>query len=157
MTRAAAAALEAMFEHIACTRMAGVPLLQPGLRVQAVGFEPQPAEPAVALGVLITPWFMNLVRLPLDDAARAAMAGPAQRVRRDVGGAMIDFLGTDEAPVGRFECCSLFSPMQAFREHDDALAVARAVLQDLRQAAQEAPQRAARRAFLFGRTRSTSG
>ena len=74
---AAARALQALFEHIARTPMAGLPLLQPGLQVQALGFEPVPAEPSVALGVLITPWFMNLVLLPLDPAAEAAQAGQA--------------------------------------------------------------------------------
>lgn len=148
---AAVAALQSLFEHIARTRMAGVPLLQPGLRVQVVGFERLPAEPSVALGVLVTPWFMNLVRLPLDASASPGMAGPTQRVRRVVGDASIDFIGTDEAPVGRFECCSLYSPMHDFRSQDDAVAVAAAVLQALRQAGRAAPQQPARRGFLLGR------
>jgi len=155
MTQAAAAALEAMFKHIAGTRMAGLPLLQPGLQVQAVGFEPLPTELSVALGVLVTPWFMNLVRLPLDAQASAAMAGPAQCVPRRVGEAVIDFIGTREAPVGRFESCSLYSPMHEFRDQGAALAVAEAVLRELRQAARATPQQPARRGFLLGRTQGT--
>jgi [NiFe] hydrogenase assembly HybE family chaperone len=150
----AAAALQARFAHIADTRMAGLPLLQPGLRVQAVGFAPLPAEPGLLLGVLVTPWFMNLVRLPVAPEAAAAgtMAPPGQRLSRRVGDAVIEFLGADEPTVGPFEACSLYSPMHAFRDHAAAVAVAEAVLAGLRQAAVQAPQQPARRGFLLGRT-----
>ena len=43
-------------------RMADIPLLNPALEVQAVGFS---VWEAYCLGVLITPWFMNLMLLPL--------------------------------------------------------------------------------------------
>ena len=56
-------ALAALFEDIAGQRMAGIPVLHPLLRVQALGFECAPvephegvatSEPAAGLGVLIT-------------------------------------------------------------------------------------------------------
>jgi [NiFe] hydrogenase assembly HybE family chaperone len=153
---AAANALQALFDHIARTRMVGLPLLQPGLQVQALGFEPLPGEPSVALGVLITPWFMNLVRLPLDAAAEASMSAPTQRAQRRVGAAAIDFIGSQEAPVGRFECCSLYSPMHAFRDQASAVAVAEAVLKGLRDAARSAPEQPARRGFLLGRAQGAA-
>ena len=59
------ATLERAFRQVAETRMQGVPLLNAALQVQAVGFAPLADEPGVALGVLVTPWFMNLLRLPL--------------------------------------------------------------------------------------------
>ena len=61
------ARLEAVFRDIAATRMEGVPLLHASLQVQAVDFAPEP-EGDFALGVLVTPWFMNLMRLPLGAA-----------------------------------------------------------------------------------------
>jgi len=71
--------LQHLFEQIASTRMAGLPILHPALRVETLGFEPlpmdalpqEPAAPAglqaqpELLGILITPWFMNLLCLPL--------------------------------------------------------------------------------------------
>jgi [NiFe] hydrogenase assembly HybE family chaperone len=42
-------------------RMQGLPIVHPGLEVEAVGFAPWEEHD---LGVLITPWFMNLVLLP---------------------------------------------------------------------------------------------
>jgi|APDOM4702015118_1054815.scaffolds.fasta_scaffold02252_5 [NiFe] hydrogenase assembly HybE family chaperone len=154
------AALEALFAHIGRTRMQGIPILHPGLRVQAVGFEPAPTvdgSPAhAAVGVLVTPWFMNLVWLPLDDAAPDALAVGATRERR-VGRECFPFIGAHEDGFGAFEACSLFSPMGDFVDHDAALATARAVLDELRrpEPPQPAPPTASRRALLLGRAAST--
>ena len=53
--------LEAVFRHIAATRMAGVSILNPALEVEAVGFRNWRDD---WFGVLITPWFMSLICLP---------------------------------------------------------------------------------------------
>ena len=118
------------FEHIARTRMAGVPVLHAGLRTEAIGFAPQSCDegqPGV-LGVLVTPWFMNLLWLPPADAPALAMG--ASRLRR-LGGEVLSFMGAEEAGC-RFEACSLFSPMFEFQDQAAARAVAHAVLQELR-------------------------
>jgi [NiFe] hydrogenase assembly HybE family chaperone len=155
-----AAALAATFREVEATRMAGVALLHPRLRVEAVGFQPDTGDASVALGVLVTPWFMNLVRLPLDDAAALALAGVGECRTRMVETLEIDFLGADEASFGPFEACSLFSPMGSFADQAGAVATAREVLALVRAAAL-APQPAnavhptaapARRAFLLGRS-----
>ena len=56
-----AAELEAAFARIHRERMADVPILNEALRVEAVGFVARGDE---ALGVLVTPWFMNLMLVP---------------------------------------------------------------------------------------------
>lgn len=150
----AVAGLAARYAHIAHSRMAGLPVVNPVLQVQAVGFERLPSEPAVGLGVLITPWFMSLVRLPLDDGAQARMAGATQRQTRAVGGSRIDFIGHDEAGLGRFESCSLFSPMEAFADQRSAVEVAQRVLLGLRSAQAAMPEQPARRGFLTGRSQA---
>jgi [NiFe] hydrogenase assembly HybE family chaperone len=150
------AQLEAAFEHVAATRMAGVGLLHPALQVQAVGFERLDDAPDLAMGVLLTPWFMNLLRLPLQPDAVSddgPIAPRGRRRTRRVGAAAIDFIGAEEAPFGRFEACSLFSPVSAFADQAAAVATAQAVLAALRRPvpaalAVDAP---ARRGFLFGR------
>ena len=140
--------LEAAFRHIAATRMDGVPVLNPRLEVQAVGFESD-EDGQHALGVLVTPWFMNLLRLPLLDglptlALRAVAA-------RDICTRRLDLIGAFEPGVGAFEACSLFSPMFEFANQAAAVATAQEALKELR-AAPRAPAQPARRGFLFGRT-----
>lgn len=155
---ARAAALAAAFHEVETTRMAGLPLLHPRLHVEALGFQRDAHDPSVALGVLVTPWFMNLVRLPLDASAEQALAGVGERRTRKVGALEVDFLGAHEASFGRFEACSLFSPMAQFADQPGAVAVAQQVLAQLRAPAAAAqpmvtPKAAVpdRRAFLFGR------
>jgi [NiFe] hydrogenase assembly HybE family chaperone len=154
-----ARALATLFRHVAATRMAGIPILHPKLEVQAVGFAPEPDGHA-CVGVLLTPWFMNLVRLPL--AGDEAMAPIGVSARRRVGGEVFDFIGADEAGFGRYESCSLFSPMGDFADHAAALATAQAVLDELRRppepvAAVPAGPAASRRSLLFGRPAGSRG
>jgi [NiFe] hydrogenase assembly HybE family chaperone len=143
------AAFESTFRQIAATRMQGVPVLHPTLDVQAVGFKAE-ADEAWALGVLVTPWFMNLLRLPLQvDAATPLAVGVS--APRDIGAYRFDFIGAHEAALGGYEASSLFSPMFAFADQDAAVATAQEVLALLRA---RQPGRAAqvpsRRSFLFG-------
>ncbi len=123
-------ALVALFERIAATRMAGVPMLNERLAVAAVGFEAEPGG-AGATGVLVTPWFMNLVWLPLDES-QPPLAVRAARTRA-VGQEQFEFLGAHEEGFGAFEACSLFSPMFQFEDQAAALATAEHVLLTLRQ------------------------
>jgi [NiFe] hydrogenase assembly HybE family chaperone len=157
--------------------MAGMPMLNPALRVQAVGFRPWQAH---WLGVLVTPWFMNLVWLPLPEPASAAPsprppAEPATPVgvtrTRAVGCERFDFIGAHEPGFGAFEACSLFSPMADFADQEAAIATAEQVMIQLhaptppqpadaasdaaRDPASETPlgpgSAPSRRALLFGR------
>ncbi len=140
-------ALQQAFERIARTRMAGLPLVNPRLAVACVGFCAE-GDGAFALGVLVTPWCMNLVRLPLrDDDARPLRLGVVGA--REVGGRCFDFIGAHEDGIGGFEAASLFSPMFEFVDQSAAVATAEEALKELRGRA--APERPARRGFLFGR------
>ena len=53
------------FREIGETAMRDLPLYNPELEVEALGFQ---ALDDQWVGVLITPWFMNLVRLPTQSA-----------------------------------------------------------------------------------------
>lgn len=121
------AALEALFAHIGRTRMQGIPILHPGLRVQAVGFEPAPTvdgSPAhAAVGVLVTPWFMNLTLAPHDPARWRPLAqGEKRRYAFPAG--EYEFIGAHDEVAGEYQVCSLFSPVLEFEDHATARLVA---------------------------------
>jgi [NiFe] hydrogenase assembly HybE family chaperone len=151
--------------------MAGLPVCHPGLAVEAVGFqawsdsdEDDQASMDSAkgtLGVLLTPWFMNLVWKA--DAPRSPWATLPVGVSRELslGAQRLNFIGAHELALGAFASCSLISPMFQFADQAAAVAVAQAVLTALRQSPDgpAAPPQsasadevvAARRRFLFGR------
>lgn len=140
-------ALQRAYEHIAATRMAGLPLVHPKLVVATVGFQPE--DDTIALGVLITPWCMNLVRLPLRESVAVLAVG--ETGARDLGARCFDFIGAHESGVGAFEAASLFSPMAEFADQAAAVATAEAVLDALRGPLPPRVAQPARRGFLFGR------
>lgn len=141
------ALLETVFRRIQATRMEGVPLLHPGLHVQAIGFAQEPKAP-VAMGVLVTPWFMNLLRFPLGDAPDTSLEG---KVHWGVN--QLSFIAAFEAEFGAFAICSLASPMFEYVDQDAAVATAREVLAQLRspRVATQTPD-PQRRRFLLGRS-----
>ena len=130
--------LERTFRHIATTRMAGVPVLHAPLQVRAVGFAPLPEAPGWLCGVLVAPWFMNLLRLPLQplaDIASASAAGCLEvghDLQRRIGSEALYFVGAHEERLGHFEQCSLYSPMFHFADQAAAVATAAEVMKLLR-------------------------
>lgn len=148
-----AQALAAAYRGIDATRMAGVPVRHAALQVVAIGFASE-AHSGGAAGVLVTPWFMNLVWFPLGD--RSPDLPPPLRVgqtrARRIGSQVFDFIGAHEDGFGPFEGCSLFSPMFEFVDQASAVATAEAVLALLRAPRDCAPASApGRRRFLLGR------
>jgi [NiFe] hydrogenase assembly HybE family chaperone len=148
------AALVDFYRRVETERMQGIPILNPLLRVEAAGFRlADEEEDAVAEGVLITPWFMSLVRLPLDVQDHGGRVG-RKRVLA-FGTERFDFIGAHDPALGFHEACALFSPMAEFRSQDQARETAQAVLDQLRPAPVAPPQAAeplpARRAFFLAR------
>lgn len=155
-------ALEHLFAEIANTRMRGVPVQNTALQVQALGFAPDPQQAGVWLGILISPWFMNLVRLAsLQDSPQAGFLAERQKAARRFGNTAFEFIGAFEPSMGAFETCSLFSPMFEFEDHSAAVATATEILSQLRQAAPTPTTKTSatpsRRGFLFGRPAAPAG
>jgi [NiFe] hydrogenase assembly HybE family chaperone len=126
-----AAALQARFEHIHLHQMAGVPMLNPALQVQAIGFRPWAAH---WLGVLVTPWFMNLVLFPRQREHWQAIGERESRHYVFPAG-VFEFIGNRDAALGDYQACSLFSPMFEFADHAAAHDTAVAALEALFDAA----------------------
>ncbi|WP_442499451.1 [NiFe]-hydrogenase assembly chaperone HybE [Methylobacter sp. sgz302048] len=119
--------LETVFNGILATRLCEVPIVNPALSVQAVGFIRFNED---WLGVLITPWFMNLLLLPGPDSDWRKQLPGSKLVRRYPYGAF-EFTLASEAQLGPYAQCSLFSPMFQFEDQGMALTAAQAALQGL--------------------------
>ena len=124
-TTEAVGALEAAFLRIAATRMAGLPLNNSALQVQAVGFRPQ--EDGNLVGVLITPWAINLVMLAPTPSCDLYLA-PDRRRTWDFPSGSYEFMGGEEPECGAYQFCSLFSPAFEFRDQLCAVETAVAVM-----------------------------
>ena len=120
------ATLESRFREIEETRMDGVPILNKNLSVAALGFE---VWQDYALGVLSTPWFMNLMMIPIDQekfSAGAPQVGDKRLLNIPAG--QVEFILGFEEGHGWSLACSLFSPMFEFADQEAALETAGAAL-----------------------------
>jgi len=116
--------LEADFREVWNAKMRDVPLVNRALHVEAVGFRPHGEG---ALGVLVAPWFMNLVLLPGPGEDWSCLGTGAKEIVEFPSGAY-EFLHNTREMIGGYKACSLFSPMGEFRSQAQAVEVARAVL-----------------------------
>ena len=142
--------LERVFERIAATRMAGLPFLNAALRVEAVGMRPWQGQ---WLGVLVTPWSINVVLLPGDGEWPSLATGGERFV--DLPAGRFRFLAGRDDELGEYHACSLFSPALEFADHAAAVATAAAAIEalfDPADAGAPPPQAVSRRAFLRGRS-----
>ncbi|MBE0548741.1 MAG: [NiFe]-hydrogenase assembly chaperone HybE [Rubrivivax sp.] len=118
-------------------RMQGLGFVNPALEVEAVAFEPWQGH---WLGVMVTPWFMNLVLLPRDRRLWQTVPVRAKRKLHFPAGSY-EFIGSDDPVIGEHQTCSLFSPMHEFEDHAAARLVARLAREALFDAANaEAPE-----------------
>jgi [NiFe] hydrogenase assembly HybE family chaperone len=119
------AALVADFTEIFHARMRQVPVVNHALSVQAVGFRPHEGG---FIGVLVAPWFMNLVFLPPEGYPLRA---PTEKEVLSFPSGDYEFLHNRRETVGPYLACSLFSPMGDFSSQLQAVDVARAVMVEL--------------------------
>ncbi len=141
------------FRVVGTTRMADVPITNTLLDVAAIDFEVTTDDTGAkaGYGILLTPWFMNLIWLPLDGPTVLPIG---QTTVRCLGESEFEFIGACEEQFGPYEMCSLFSPMFEFADQAAACDTAREILRLLRLVPEDMPDaHSGRRAFLFGRAR----
>jgi len=115
------------FRHIFNTKMRDTPFSNRSLGVEAVGFR---AWEGRIVGVLIVPWFMNLVVLPGPDDDWTGIRIGERRLFAFPSGTY-EFLHNERPPAGSYYACSLFSGMGEFASQLQATDVARAAIAGL--------------------------
>ncbi|HET8746364.1 MAG TPA: [NiFe]-hydrogenase assembly chaperone HybE [Ramlibacter sp.] len=134
--------VEEVFGRIWRERMAGLPILNPALAVEAVGLQRWNGH---WLGLLVTPWAMSVLLLPDEPAAWVSVPPQQRRFVHFPFGALA-FLGGEEPGLGEYQTCSLFSPMDAFADRAQARATAQASLAALLAPAPAEPKQPPERA-----------
>jgi [NiFe] hydrogenase assembly HybE family chaperone len=119
--------LTADFREIWHAKMRDVPMVNKMLSVEAVGFRMYEGRP---LGVLLSPWFMNLVLLPAEGEDWSALTPGAKEIIAFPSGEY-EFIHMTRELVGGYKACSLFSMMGEFQTQMQAVEVAGAVMSEL--------------------------
>jgi len=116
--------LAGIYREIGDRAMRDLPIFNDALEVEAVGFRRFGDN---TVGIMVTPWFMNVVLSPGDDVGEL----PGSSLRRSFPAGDIDFTVSEVASAGRVASCSLFSPMFQFSDMASARATASAALDAL--------------------------
>lgn len=140
-------ALERAFNPILADRMQDVPLVNSALSVQALPFRCTGDD---WLGILVTPWSMNLMVFPGPNSTWQQLPLGA-KFSRELPYGSFEFTLAAEPALGRYGQCSLFSPMLQFADQAAAIAAAEAALNGV--LAVPAPRNVSRRDLLRGNLR----
>ena len=121
------ARLVSAWTRIRDERMAGIPILNDAIVVDALA--PRSWHDGW-LTVLVTPWSINFMLIPADGADWSSLQ-PGRNVRHVFPAGSFSFIVGDEPGFGRYQMCSLFSPVLEFDGHDAAMIAAAAALDAL--------------------------
>ena len=116
--------IEALFRRIETERMQDVPMPNAALRVEAVGFSHWSEH---WLGMLITPWSINVMLLPGERSAWQGVADGARVFYRFACGDFA-FVGGHEPEVGEYHSCALYTRMGELSDQNMARDVAQTAL-----------------------------
>jgi [NiFe] hydrogenase assembly HybE family chaperone len=119
-----AEAVEEAFFRIQQEQMADVPILNPALSVEAINFQRWQGH---WLGIVVTPWCMSMLLVPGSGENWVSTGENKRRFVKFPAGDFA-FLGSEEAELGEYQSCPLFSPMGKFSSQPEATMTARASL-----------------------------
>lgn len=116
--------LEARYRQVWESRMQALPFVNPALGVAAVGFRQYEGD---WLGVVVTPWFLNLFLI--SGGGRLWGDIPAgQRRYLELPCGTLQFIADDDPDIGPYQYCPLIAPVTGLAGMDAALAAARDAL-----------------------------
>lgn len=152
---AVGARLAALYGAVGERSMRDLPVYNAALGVEAVGFR---RDGGRIVGVVATPWFMNLVVTGDPEGAPLPPAAPGASVTHAFPGGDFSCVVGEIEGFGRLDSASLFSPMFEFDDPAVVRAVAVSVMEQVLTAPEpeappksDAPAGLDRRALLFGR------
>ncbi len=129
------AMLEAHFRHVWQTRMHDLPFVNAKLAVEATGFQRCEGD---WLGVVITPWFLNLVLISGGGQLWGDIPAGERRYLNLPCGTM-QFIADDDPDIGPYQYCPLIAPVDSLPD----MTTARFVAADAIKTVFSAPQVAA--------------
>jgi [NiFe] hydrogenase assembly HybE family chaperone len=119
--------IEQTFKRIHEEQMQGIPLLNSMLKVTAVDFQRYQGR---SVGIIITPWMMNLVMFPGENEDWGDMQLGQKQPQRFPAN-RYQFMVNEIDGIGRCQTHSLYSPMHEFVNQAHAEAAARSFMQTL--------------------------
>ncbi len=125
------------YQYVYTHKMNDIPIVNNKLEVEVIGFVDwghDKNKSAAEVGVLITPWFMNIVLLPKESMKQEVRVGKTANILFPDG--EYSFLTQQDSEFGVYLTCSLFSPMFEFKTQEQAISTAEAVMQQLMQTKQ---------------------
>lgn len=114
--------LEAHYRHVWQTRMHDLPFVNAALAVEAVGFQRLNGD---WLGVVITPWFLNLLLVSGGGELWGDIPAGERRYLNLPCGTM-QFIADDDPDIGPYQYCPLIAPVDQLPD----MAMARVVAAD---------------------------
>ena len=119
--------VESVFNQIYLENMQDIPVINDKLKVTAIGFQ-QYEE--LYIGVVVTPWFMNIIILPIESNCWVHLPELSQHSFTFPSGQYTFVVGKDKQ-LGTYQMCSLFSPMFEFANNETALETATIAIREL--------------------------
>ena len=125
---ALAARLVEIHRAIGARAMHDLPIYNPRLDTRAVGFRPHRGW---VVGILVTPWFMNLVAAARPDGPPLPPCQVGDSWALALPAATVEMLRGDLDGFGRLDSAPLFSPMGMFDDPAIAATSAQAAIETL--------------------------
>ncbi|MCG7874137.1 MAG: [NiFe]-hydrogenase assembly chaperone HybE [Candidatus Thiodiazotropha lotti] len=119
--------IETVFKRIEREQMQDIPILNPALQVETIGFQVYQGR---LIGVLITPWMMNLMLFPAEGEDWSELKlGDKQYHRLPAN--EYRFMVNEIDQIGLCQTHPIYSPMHEFMNQEHAMAAAESFMKTL--------------------------